>query len=229
MKLQFVFIMLLSVYSVVAMDVAPIDFHADSDLKSRALQKIERALFYSDPKEFKSIVQVNQAGIDELMQGEYTPLVCAVFKGDVPKVKILLECKADPNAQDKYGFSPVMVAAKMGDPELIDVLVNAGARVDTRNNDGHTPLLLAILSQQDEAAQCLLRHRADPNMATNEGNSPLYVHMVVSKYKMASVVSALLDAGADKSAMNSSGQTAADFSSRENILKLFERDGFDLD
>ena len=54
-----------------------------------------------------SIVESKTAG------SGWTPLIKAAFKGYVPLVKVLLEFKADVNAQGRKGFSALIAAAQV--------------------------------------------------------------------------------------------------------------------
>ncbi|MBS0351569.1 MAG: ankyrin repeat domain-containing protein, partial [Proteobacteria bacterium] len=76
-------------------------------------------------------------------QGE-TRVYQAVKKGCARSLKILLECKLDPNLEDKrLDDSPLHAAVRRGDAGMVAALLKAGAKTDRVLNNGRTPLHLA--------------------------------------------------------------------------------------
>jgi ankyrin repeat protein len=66
----------------------------------------------------------------------------AVQERSLPRVKRLLELRADPSAKDDRGFTSLHRAAEMGELDIARLLLEAGA--DPRPEAlGHTPLSLA--------------------------------------------------------------------------------------
>jgi len=102
-----------------------------------------------------------------------TPLHKAAAGGSPVVVQTLLSAKADPNAEDKAGFSPLDVAALEGQVDAAKVLVASGARVDGRDKMGGTPLLWAVFADQPEVARFLLDSGANPNVKSKDGRMPL--------------------------------------------------------
>lgn len=73
-----------------------------------------------------------------------TPLHLAVQKNDLLSAQLLLEAKADPNAQaTKKGMSPLHIAGRDGHEELAELLIHAKANPEILNNEGQTAAQMA--------------------------------------------------------------------------------------
>ena len=118
----------------------------------------------------------------------------AVAKGDVEKVKELLNDGVYPDAQDTDGWTPLMWAAQDGNVEMINILIEAGADPNIIDYYEETALIRAIYSNNVEAINSLILSGADPNMAYSSGWTPLMYAATNGSIEM---VIALLDAGAD--------------------------------
>jgi len=116
-----------------------------------------------------------------------TALFWAVERGYVNVAKLLLEHRADPNIRSTAGLSPLMEAAKSGRVELVRSLVAHHADLDAREGDEGLPGTLDV--------------------SAGTGMTPLMM-AVVGGHR--DVVSVLLDAGADTTIRNRSGETALD-------------------
>jgi ankyrin repeat protein len=110
----------------------------------------------------------NGALIDGL-DGEMSPLHCAVYGGHRKAVVLLLSSNADPDRDDYYGVTPLATAAERGDAETVTLLLTAGADFEKADLLGWRPLHVAlrstIPSESDRLAtvRTLLENGADPN------------------------------------------------------------------
>lgn len=111
--------------------------------------------------------------VDELDPEKRTVLMYAAFNGQTDIVKMLIEAKADVNAQDKTGTSPLMFAASAPNgTETIKVLLESGAqinRVDT--NEHFTALMWAAAEGQTENVKLLLAKGADLSLKDIDGDT----------------------------------------------------------
>jgi len=71
---------------------------------------------------------------------------------------ILLRAGADPNTNDRKGFTPLMMAAQNGDTLMLRILINAGANLYTANDDDYDALGCAVRYGQAEAVSFLLQN-----------------------------------------------------------------------
>ena len=86
-------------------------------------------------------------------------LIEAAEQGDLPRVKALLNAKADVNAKKSDdGVTALMLAAQDGHKEVVQGLLNAKADVNAKENNGKTALQIAIEENENDVAR-LLRNR----------------------------------------------------------------------
>ncbi len=158
-------------------------------------------------------------------QGE-TRVYQAVKKGCARSLNVLLECKADPNLEDKrLDDSPLHAAVRRGDAGMVTALLKAGIKTNRVLNNGRTPLHLAAEQNGPEMLVALADAKTLPTdlreAADAEGCTPL--HRAVTEGSL-STVTWLLDHGAHLQAVNAKGQTPlhlAAGANRTDIISLF--------
>jgi ankyrin repeat protein len=97
----------------------------------------------------------------------------AAKNGDLEAVKILLDRGADPNLQDKRGWTSLALASQNGRLTVVKELLNRKADPDIQNRNGDTALMLAIDSNNLEVAEELLNRGADPYLQNNRDQSAI--------------------------------------------------------
>ncbi|KAL6637449.1 hypothetical protein ACP70R_025021 [Stipagrostis hirtigluma subsp. patula] len=99
-----------------------------------------------------------------------TPLEHAVFGGNLPAVRYLLDHGADlhqeSHLEDQEGITALHAAAEKGRCEIAKFLLSRGAHVDGKSCR-MTPLHFAIHGGHDSTLKILLDHHADPNKELN--------------------------------------------------------------
>jgi len=75
-----------------------------------------------------------------------SPLICAVYSGEIDVVKFLLNNGALIHAQDINGKSALSYAVRNGDKDLIALLVSYGADINQVDNNGKNILASALSS-----------------------------------------------------------------------------------
>jgi ankyrin repeat protein len=146
-------------------------------------------------------------------------------------VRLILEERGGEAAgvdfRDARGCTALAWACRptFGAPGIVELLLRAGAAVDVPNADGWTPLMFAAsLWRGAESALLLLERGADPNAHEPLTTSPLILACARSSTEFAAVIQALIRAGADLNAPNSSGATplhvAIDSNNREAVKAL---------
>ena len=100
----------------------------------------------------------------------------AAQRGDVEKVRLLLEKGADINYKDKIvlGHTPMTIAAAWGHTEVVKLLLDHGASVNQQDDDGTSALQCAASTTKSEMVKLLLDRGADVNHRDNSGRTPLF-------------------------------------------------------
>jgi ankyrin repeat protein len=122
--------------------------------------------------------------------------------GYVEVARVLLEHRADKDAQDERGWSPLMHASKMGHVEVVRVLLEYGADMEARDVGGWSSLIHA--SKIMEIARVLLEQGADVKEQYKYRYTPLHY---ASSHGRLAVAQLLLKHGADVKARNAHDQT----------------------
>ena len=140
-----------------------------------------------------------------------SPLLMAAHWGRTAMCRYLVQQGADPRRVTDAGATAVH-RASMGDPDTIHYLVHeAGCRdmVNRTMANGATPLVLAAINYRLDCALELLACGADVDAGRSAvGFSAL--HQACWAGAGALIVTLLLDAGADPTTLDLSGETAAD-------------------
>lgn len=102
-----------------------------------------------------------------------TTLAEAILNQNVPKLSLLLQQRADPNATDEYGYTPLIEAAMVESLDATKILLKAGADPNLKDMTGSTPLHWAVENRNIEIATALLEHGANPQEYTYASEAPL--------------------------------------------------------
>jgi ankyrin repeat protein len=103
-----------------------------------------------------------------------TPLLLAVYDGNVQRVSALIKAGANVRAANSFGATPLAEAALIGNTDIISLLLKAGADPKGVNADGQTALHSVARTGNIEAAKLLLK--AGANIEAREtwgGQTPL--------------------------------------------------------
>jgi hypothetical protein len=150
-------------------------------------------------------------------------LIEAASRGDLEKVKRLLNEGADVNAKNKYGQTPLHWAATWGHLDIVKLLVDRGADINAKDEDGETPLHWAAANDHLDVVEFLLDRGADVNAKSGYGQTPLHW---AATYSRLDIVKLLLDRGADVNAKNGDGKTPLDLArerGRWDIVNFLEK------
>lgn len=102
-------------------------------------------------------------------------LATACFRGEVERVRDMLDHGAATNARGENMTSALHWAISMGHVEVAELLIKRGADVDARSSDGSTPLHVSAKEGDFETAEFLLEHGASPTLCNSSGQTPLQI------------------------------------------------------
>ena len=100
-------------------------------------------------------------------------LVQAASRGEVEKVREMLDHRASASAQNNLMLTALHWAVTMGHREVVELLIERGASVQAKSQDGNTPLHMAAREGDAEIVEALLELNADPSALNESGQTPL--------------------------------------------------------
>ena len=207
----------------------------DPEMLKRALSAGGDANTLAIPDDF--VAEFN--GRTPLMHVVYIPMLQedygVIYEPEVrlKAVSLLLQNGADINAQDDdgktalhYAVSSSRVRSELYEQEqvdLLDTLLTKGANPNIKDKNGNTVLaeaLQATIGQHIGIMELgrLLDAGADPNLANNESKTPLMLACEMDANF--EIILALLQAGADAKAKDSTGKAAIDYTKHENVQNI---------
>ena len=143
-----------------------------------------------------------------------TPLHAATDAGHVDMVRLLLDRGANVGAKLRNGQTALHAAASRGRADLIALLLDRGAQVNAPDRTRATPLHHAVQGYSSDVpghVTVLIERGAAVDARDEEGRTPLH-HAAMSP----PVAAALCAAGADPTARDRAGKTAADLARQSN-------------
>lgn len=162
----------------------------------------------------KTVRVFERAGVDltRPLASGYTLLNRAAHRGSVDLINQLLQAGVDVNEPDARGRTPLMWAASGGHLAALRRLLAAGGRIDVSDSRGNTPLhSLAAVVQAEQSghradmAQLLIGRGLAVDGRNTHSETPLHLAVIGED---ATLVKALLDAGANLSALDNVGRSA---------------------
>jgi uncharacterized protein len=124
-----------------------------------------------------------------------TPLLTAIYHGDVQAVDRLIAAGANVRAANREGVTPLSMACLDGDLPIIDRLLKAGADPKERGPNGETLLMFAARNGRVDVITRLVTAGAEVNARERlRGTTAL---MWAAEQRHPDAVNALLAAGAD--------------------------------
>lgn len=209
-------------------DVIRILLAAGADLHHRDLDGATPILIASKNGRRRTVDLLLEAGADP-DQGDdqgVTPLMAAAFNGDLRLLRVLLKAGVEIDAQDQTGKVALIYAAGRAFPEVVDALLQNGADADGVWGNDLTPLIWAAGHANDapaadgiRTATLLLDAGAGLERKDNRGRTAL---MVAADRGHSEMVGLLLGRGADRTATDISGDTAASLAATNDIRAMLE-------
>ena len=179
------------------------DVKAESDLRHTAL--MIAANYRGTTSLFRSLLARGASALppaDQAPGRAVSPLLYAVWSGDVEKVTTLLERGASVDAKVSIGGGiftarPVQVAVFQRDLPMMKLLVSRGASLTDLSEGGVTLLTDAVFMNDAGVVSALLGLGADVNQVDQNGETSL-MHAASIDHGDTRVLEALLAAGAER-------------------------------
>jgi hypothetical protein len=96
-------------------------------------------------------------------------LMMATARGDLWRVKWLVENGANVNWRDEEGYTPMIWAAQHGHAPIVEYLTSRFASVNPTDRAGYTPLMWAAQEGHVATVEALLKKGANPNVNDKRG------------------------------------------------------------
>jgi hypothetical protein len=156
----------------------------------------------------RSVAALLQRGFDPNSRDERgQPALSLAFKEDALKAVAALWAhpQLDLEAVNAANETPLMLAALRGHVEWMQQLIRRGAHV---HRDGWAPIHYAASGPETASVEIMLKAGAPVDAASPNGSTPL---MMAAGYGAIDAARLLLSRGADATARNKRGMSAADF------------------
>lgn len=155
-------------------------------------------------------------------------LAKAASKGDMARIRTLLDEGGNVNVIDALGRTPLHMAAFYGRPKTSALLIASGANINAKDRVGMTPLHAAVLAGGLQEVELLLDKNAEIATATDTGLTPLHLSAATGQPQIAAL---LIQRGADPQSRDRDGKTPLSYASTNQhqktiaLLKQFAPQG----
>lgn len=148
-----------------------------NESKAIAAKSNEFVLLATRDNTLETLLEMLENGISPNVVHEIhksTALMYAAQCNNLEIVKVLLGARptcANPNIQNKYGYTALFYTVCSGNLEIVDALLEAGTNYDLQADDGDTALHLASNNGQFEIVKSLLKAGANPFLLNSENDT----------------------------------------------------------
>ena len=199
-------------------------FNNSEYIESRQFTILHKIVLGLIPKSLQDELEFSTKGIDAVDSSGRTCVSWAAGRGDTEKLRLLLDCGANPNIPDIRGSTALHHVANLACCEL---LIDHDADVFARNEFGHTTLISLTRSKDCVSVlKRLVEAKVDVN-ARDKADETALCHEFIALAKLTDTARFLLDNDADINAARDQKDTLLNFSIKHNahdiLLLLFER------
>ena len=144
-------------------------------------------------------------------------------KGDLEKVRLLLQDGADINEANIYGLTPIYKAFCSENEELIMYLLEQGADIWYNSSSDNFPDCYNYVLRGNNLKwiKYFLDKGIDPNICNKEGSNALVILLSSSVYDL-KTIKLLLDAGCNPQLKNNFGYSAVDYATGSGITEVVD-------
>ncbi len=149
------------------------------------------ALREPSPKVAQLLVNTSKIDLNPITDDGETPLMMAVFKGQVELAVLMIDKGADVN---KPGWTPLHYAATAGNVQLMAILLENYAYIDAESPNKTTPLMMAAHYGTPGAVKLLLEEGADVSLKNDLGLSAIEFAHQAKKQDSVDIIAAFIRA-----------------------------------
>jgi uncharacterized protein len=149
------------------------------------------ALREPSPKVAQVLIRAPKIDLNPLTDQGESPLMMAVFKGQVETAQQLIKLGADVN---KTGWTPLHYAATAGHAQLVSILLANYAYIDAESPNKTTPLMMAAHYGTPGVVKLLLEEGADPLLKNDLGLTAIDFAQNAKKLDSVEIISAFVRA-----------------------------------
>ena len=146
-----------------------------------------------------------------------SPLMYAVWSGNVEAINLLLDHGANPHAKMQIGgqipATPLLLATIQGETEAVAALLARGVDVNEPDEQGMSPLTDTAINNDAAVARVLLAHGAKVDSVDELSMTPI-MHAASVDFGDTAMVELLLASGADRTIKSKDGLTALDMAEK---------------
>ena len=154
------------------------------------------------------------ADIEALDRNGNTPFLLAIKERNVPMAEAFARLGADTEATGPRGDNALFYAARHGGSPLLSWALAQTSNVNPRDDDGNTPLMV-VARRTRILTELLLDAGADVDATNAFGQTPLHV---AAQSGSVEGVRALIEGGANTSAIDNEGRTPKDLVSHRYLI-----------
>jgi ankyrin repeat protein len=154
-----------------------------------------------------------------ILSAQERPYYYMIRNGDLEGLKSAFQDDSDKCNVTPYGQSLLLHAVFENKMNILKFLIEQGCDLNKGDDDGLTPLHAAALENNREAAATLLSSGAQPNIEDRYGNTPL-LRAVYSYEDDLSVISLLIQHGADPLHKNKGGLSPYEFAEKKEVVDI---------
>ena len=143
-------------------------------------------------------------------------LAKAATRGDLAKVKLLIDEGTNVNITDALGRTPLHMAIFYSHPKTSALLIASGANTNAKDRTGMTPLHAAVLVGGEDEVELLLDKKADIKAVSETGLTPLHLAAATGQPEITAL---LIQHGADPHSKDREGNTPLALATKNNHPK----------
>lgn len=136
-----------------------------------------------------------------------SPLFAALESRNPERLAATLRTNLGEVDHKYFGRTPLILAVVNNRADMAEMLLAAGADINTTDAYGNTPLHVAVFCHRAEVVSLLLERGAGVNSRNRFGSTPLHVAVFMDAQDI--IMQMLMAHGADRSALDNRGRTAA--------------------